>query len=88
MDKQREHKIKLYSNAIYRRIEELAKENNLILGKWAIKAEMTPATIYGLKNSGKIPNTLTIKYLCEAINIELKDFYNVEYLEEIKFLND
>ena len=76
-----------FSNRICRRIEEIANNNRTNIGQLAIKAGMTPATLYGLKCKDKIPNILTIKLICEAINITLKDFFDAPYLDDISFLD-
>ena len=72
-----------FSSIICRRIDEIAKNNGTNLGQLAIRAGLTPATLYGLKSKNKVPDTTTIttiKLLCEAVNISLKDFFDAPLL--------
>ena len=88
MDKEEQlKKSQKYTAAIYRRIEELAQKHGVIIGKWAMKADLTPSSVYYLKNTTSIPNLLTIKLLCEAINITEKEFFDAPYFDGISFLD-
>ena len=63
--------------AIAKRIEELCKQNNLTINGLATKAAVPPSTvkniIYGVSNN---PGVVTIKMLCDGLDISLLDFFN------------
>lgn len=63
--------------AIAKRIEELCKQNNLTINGLATKAAVPPSTvkniIYGVSNN---PGVVTIKMLCDGLDISLVDFFN------------
>ena len=63
--------------AIAKRIEELCKQNNLTINGLATKAAVPPSTvkniIYGVS---KNPGIVTIKMLCDGLDISLLDFFN------------
>lgn len=65
------------SEAIRLRIIELCNSNNLNINALSIKAGINPSTIRNiLKSRCNAPNTQTIYYICLALNIDLKDFFN------------
>ena len=65
------------SGAIKLRIIELCNINNLNVNSLSNKAGINPSTIRSiLKSRCKTPNTQTIYYICLALNMDLKDFFN------------
>ena len=65
------------SEAIKLRIIELCNINNLNVNSLSNKAGINPSTIRSiLKSRCKTPNTQTIYYICLALNMDLKDFFN------------
>lgn len=69
------------TEAVSKRLTELAKENDLNLSEWSIRSGLTPSTVYGAKNRKKgCPRLQTIKYLCDTIKITLPEFFNVDYI--------
>ena len=63
--------------AIAKRIEELCEQNNLTINGLATQAAVPPSTvkniIYGVS---KNPGIITIKMLCDGLDISLLDFFN------------
>lgn len=75
-----------FSDAVYKRINELANENNLTLSQWAVKSGMTPSTLYDINvKKSKIPNLATIKRLCDGLNITLSFFFDVDYIDNSQY---
>ena len=65
------------SEAIKLRIIELCNINKLNVNSLSNMAGINPSTIRSiLKSRCNTPNTQTIYYICLALNIELKDFFN------------
>lgn len=65
------------SEAIKLRIIELCNSNNLNVNSLSNRAGINPSTIRSiLKSRCKTPNTQTIYYICIALNMDLKDFFN------------
>ena len=72
-------------DAVAQRIEELCKHNNITINKLANKAAVPPSTvkniIYGVS---KNPGIVTIKMLCDGLDISLIDFFNSDYFSELE----
>ena len=65
------------SEAIKLRIIELCNINNLNVNSLSNRAGINPSTIRSiLKSRCNTPNTQTIYYICSALNMDLKDFFN------------
>ena len=75
----------LLSDAIKLRIIELCTKNNLNVNSLSNMAGLNPSTIRSiLKSRCKTPNTQTIYYICLALNIELKDFFNSKLFSNLE----
>ena len=63
--------------AIAKRIEELCEQNNLTINGLATQAAVPPSTvkniIYGVS---KNPGIVTLKMLCDGLDISLLDSFN------------
>ena len=65
------------SEAIKLRIIELCNNNNLNVNSLSNRAGINPSIIRSiLKSRCNTPNTQTIYYICLALNMYLKDFFN------------
>ena len=65
------------SEAIKLRIVELCNIYNLNVNSLSNKAGINPSTIRSiLKSKCNTPNTQTIYYICLALDMDLKDFFN------------
>ena len=65
------------SEAIKLRIVELCNIYNLNINSLSNKAGINPSTIRSiLKSKCNTPNTQTIYYICLALDMDLKDFFN------------
>ena len=74
------------SEAIIKRINDLAVEHKIAIPKWSMRAGITPTTMYGiLKRTSGCPRLQTIKLLCDAIGITLGEFFNVDYINNAEY---
>ena len=65
------------SEAIKLRIMELCNIYNLNVNSLSNRAGINPSTLRSiLKSRCNTPNTQTIYYICLALNMDLKDFFN------------
>lgn len=64
-------------NAIRIRINELADKNNITINKVSTLAGLTHTTLLSfMKNETHNPRISTLLHICEAFDIELKDFFD------------
>ena len=61
------------------RILELCREHNLALHALARSAGVAPSTVTSIINgASKNPGIVTIKMLCDGLNISLTEFFDAE----------
>lgn len=64
-------------NAIRKRITELANKNNITINKVSTLAGLTHTTLLAfMNNETHDPRISTLLHICEAFNMDLKDFFN------------
>ena len=72
------------SEAIKLRIIELCNIYNLNVNSLSNRAGINPSTIRSiLKSRCNTPNTQTIYYICLALNMDLKDFFNSKLFSDL-----
>ena len=78
----------ILSEAIRLRIIELLKENNLTAYKLSYRAGISNSIISDCKR-GKVkePTISSIIHICEGLNIELKDFFDSEYFQDVEAID-
>lgn len=79
------------SKIIIDRINELCRQQEITVGKLCTKAGATSSTINDIMNGvTKNPGILTIKKLCDALNITLSQFFDTPEFnsseQEVKWL--
>ena len=71
--------------AISKRIEDLCSKNNITINKLANFAAIPPSTvkniIYGVS---KNPGIVTIKMLCDGLDITLTEFFDDEIFKNLE----
>ena len=73
------------SEAIKLRIIELCNINKLNVNSLSNKAGLNPSTVRSiLKSRCKTPNTQTIFFICLALNMDLKDFFNSKLFSNLQ----
>lgn len=75
----------LLSDAIRLRIEQLLKENNLTAYRLSYLAGISTSIISDCKR-GKVkePTVSSIIHICEGLNIQLKDFFDSPYFQDVE----
>lgn len=70
-------------NVVVKRIKELCKEQGITPNALSYKSGISQSTIKSILNGeSKNPGIVTIKKLCDGLNISLVEFFNTE-----EFLN-
>lgn len=65
------------NTAILHRIDNLCKERNITLNKLSTLSGITQSTLENLiLGNTKYPRIITISYICQGLQIELKDFFD------------
>lgn len=65
------------NTAILYRIDNLCKEQNISLNKLSTLSGITQSTLENLiLGNTKYPRIITISYICQGLQIELKDFFD------------
>ena len=71
--------------AVAKRIIELCKVQNIAINNLAVEAGITPSTVYSLLNEHtKNPAIVTIKKLCDALNITLGQFFSAPVFDNLE----
>lgn len=71
-------------NAIRIRINELADKNNITINKVSTLAGLTHTTLLSfMKNETHNPRISTLLHICEAFDIELKDFFDSSVFKNV-----
>lgn len=63
----------------YQRLEELLKERNLSMNSLMTMIEGSPSLLYELKRKDYIPKLKTICEICDALEINLHEFFEVKH---------
>lgn len=71
--------------AIANRILELCNKRSLTINSLANSSGVPPMTIYSMLDSrSENPGIITIKKLCDGINIDLPDFFNTDSFRNLE----
>ncbi len=71
--------------AIALRIIELCNEHNIAINGLANISGVSPSTVYSMLNEkSKNPGVISIKKLCDGLEISVKDFFNCELFENLE----
>lgn len=63
-------------NAVRERIKELARKNNITINKVSTLAGLNHTTLLAfMNNETHDPRISTLLHICEAFNIDLKEFF-------------
>ena len=76
--------IMLISDAVAKRISLICEERNISINKLALMSGLTQSTLQSIiSGKSKNPKLLTIVRICESLEMELKDFFDIEIFEKI-----
>ncbi len=72
-------------NAVANRIIELCNQKNIAINALANMAGISPSTLYSVLNEkSQNPGIVTIKKLCDGLEISLYDFFNTETFKTLE----
>lgn len=67
------------------RFAELCKERNMKFNELATRAGVTPSTVYSMMDSSRRDvSIVTIKKLCDGLDITLGEFFSVDCFDELE----
>lgn len=71
--------------AIAKRIIELCRENNIAINALANLSGVSPSTVYSMLNEkSQNPGVVSIKKLCDGLEITLRDFFDSPIFENLE----
>ena len=71
--------------AVAQRIKELCKERGIAVNALATSSGISSSTIYSmLNNKSKNPGIVSIKKICDGMNISLCDFFNTAVFKDLE----
>lgn len=71
--------------AVAKRILALCAERGLAVNALANAAGMSPSTIYSMLNEkSRNPGVVSIKKLCDGLEISLREFFNSDLFDELE----
>ncbi len=72
-------------NAVADRIIELCNQKNIAINALANMAGISPSTLYSVLNEkSQNPGIVTIKKLCDGLEISLREFFNSDIFDDIE----
>ena len=71
--------------AVSARILELCKQRGIAINALANSAGISPSTIYSILNTKSMnPGIVTIKHICDGIDISLREFFDSPVFENLE----
>ncbi len=71
--------------AVANRIVELCQQQSITINALADKSGISPSTIYSmLNNKSRNPGIITIKKICDGLDITLVDFFQSNFFDGIE----
>jgi transcriptional regulator with XRE-family HTH domain len=71
--------------AIEKRIGELCSEHGIAINTLANNAGIPPSTVYSIMGEkSKNPGVVSIKKLCDGINITLRQFFDSDIFDDLE----
>lgn len=72
-------------NAVANRIIELCNQKNIAINALANMSGISPSTLYSVLNEkSQNPGIVTIKKLCDGLEISLREFFNDDIFDDIE----
>ena len=71
--------------AVVMRFQELCTEKDIAINTLANQAGVTPSTVYSMLNEGrKDIGIVTIKKLCDGLDIPIEEFFNSKIFRKLE----
>ena len=75
----------LIKEAVEKRIIELCNERGSAVNNLANISGVSPSTIYSILNEkSKNPGVVSLKKLCDGLEISIRDFFNSELFDDLE----
>ena len=72
-------------NAVANRIIELCNQKNIAINALANISGISPSTLYSVLNEkSQNPGVVTIKKLCDGLDISLREFFNADIFDNLE----
>ncbi len=72
-------------NAVANRIIQLCNQKNIAINALANLSGISPSTLYSVLNEkSQNPGIVTIKKLCDGLDISLRDFFDADIFDDIE----
>ena len=72
-------------NAVANRIIQLCNQKNIAINALANMAGISPSTLYSVLNEkSQNPGIVTIKKLCDGLEISLREFFDADIFDDIE----
>ena len=72
-------------NAVAERIIQLCNQKNIAINALANMAGISPSTLYSVLNEkSQNPGVVTIKKLCDGLEISLREFFDADIFDDIE----
>lgn len=72
-------------NAVANRIIQLCDEKNIAINALANISGISPSTLYSVLNEkSQNPGIVTIKKLCDGLEISLREFFDADIFDDIE----
>ena len=72
-------------NAVANRIIQLCNQKNIAINALANLSGISPSTLYSVLNEkSQNPGIVTIKKLCDGLDISLREFFNADIFNDIE----
>ncbi|MBR7133873.1 MAG: helix-turn-helix transcriptional regulator [Clostridia bacterium] len=72
-------------NAVAQRIINLCNQKNIAINALANMAGISPSTLYSVLNEkSQNPGVVTIKKLCDGLEISLREFFDDDIFDDIE----
>ncbi len=72
-------------DCVQRRLIELCNERNISFHRLSYISAVHPSTVKGIMNgASQNPGVVTIKKLCDGLDISLTEFFDTDYFRELE----
>ncbi len=75
----------LIKEAVEKRIVELCNERGIAINALANISGVSPSTVYSILNEkSQNPGVVSIKKICDGLDISIRDFFNSDLFNELE----
>lgn len=70
-------------NMVVKRIMDLCRERSITLNELANRSGLTPSTVYSITEARKNISVVTVKTICDGLEITLGEFFSTEEFDNL-----